>query len=432
MPMGLTGADKADNGSWSIVGASFWVLCLSSGLWTSFGIFFKPIQGDLGTGRAAISLAPSINMLLYGSLLPFVGRMADLFGTRRMIILGVSSIALGGLLLSTARSLAELYIYYGVVIGFGISCSSLVTHQTLISHWFRKRKGLALSISSAGASSSQLIIIPLATQLIIAMGWRSTYLVLGLLLSVVALPLSIFVLRDAPASPHRTSIPIPDQVRVAVSQPISGRAPHKWVSCLSTVPFWLLAGGFFVCGFSWMLVMAHYPPFVTDSGYSPGTVAKMLAVMGVSNVLGNVMVGAASDRYGRKNLLGAMYALRAVAMAAIVLSQNIVVLYLFVLMAGFSLMATVPLTSGLTGDFYGAKDIGVIFGLITLSHQIGSAISSFMGGAMFDMLGGYRSAFILTAALLFTASVLSFSIKEKRPSLEKRAAMAPALSSKGS
>lgn len=422
--MSLIERGKGGDGRWSIVAASFWILCFSSGLWTSFGIFFKAIQVDLGTGRAAISLAPSINMLLYGVLLPFVGRMADLFGPKRMIILGVSSITLGGFLMGTVSSLSELYIYYGLIIGFGISCSSLVTHQAMVSRWFQKRKGLALSISSAGASSSQLIIIPLATQLIITIGWRATYTVLGLMLAAVALPLSILSLRDAPASPSGQSNPLVRHGAVSPAQPTSGRAPQQWSSCLSTASFWLLAGGFFVCGFSWMLIMAHFAPFVTDSGYSPATVANMLAAMGVFNVMGNICVGAASDRYGRKNLLGAMYALRAVAMASVVVSQNIVVLYLFVLMAGFSLMATVPLTSGLTGDFYGAKNLGTIFGLITLSHQIGSAISSYLGGAIFDLLGGYRAAFILTAALLFTASALSFSIKEGWRKIAKKEALA--------
>lgn len=399
---------------WFILCSSFFAVFLVSGFRMSFGVFLKPMVAEFHWSRAIISLAVGVNTVLYGLLQPVAGRFADRYGTRNIIILGLSIVGLAAILLYFTPGLSYFYLVYGGLLALGFTCSALVIQTSLVSRWFTRNRGLALGIVSSGASAGQFILIPFSVFLIGGVGWRGADLIFGLLVLVTAVPLTLLVIKDSPARASRSGEEPggPDRpgLRDRSSPPETEVLPLR--SVLKTSPFLLLAAGFFVCGYTTGLVATHLAAYATDLGFSASDAARLLAVMGGMNIFGTLSMGALSDKTGRKIPLAMMYFLRAPAFLAIVLSRNLTVLYAFSIFMGFSYFATVPLTSGLTADIYGARNVGALFGLMFLCHQVGSSISAVLGGLIYDLTGTYHLAFLSAAFLAFAASVASYSIRE--------------------
>jgi MFS family permease len=175
-----------------------------------------------------------------------------------------------------------------------------------------------------------------------------------------------------------------------------------------------MSGAYFVCGMTTAILSAHYVPFAIDRGASPGTAAMAFGLMAGLNVVGVIAVGLLSDRFGRKHLLGSVYAVRGLAYAMLVLAPGMWGIWGFALIAGFSWIATAPLTSSLTADIYGLRNLGTLVGISTFAHQMGGALSIWLGGVMYDSFGSYNVPFALVGSLLVLASIASFSIREKR------------------
>jgi MFS family permease len=183
---------------------------------------------------------------------------------------------------------------------------------------------------------------------------------------------------------------------------------------MKTRPFFLISTGYFACGFSVTLFTIHTIPYATDLGFDFQTAAWAVSFSGFFNVIGTLLAGVISDRTGRKNILGITYFVRGMSFVIFLLWQNLFTLYLFAAVIGFSYFATVPLTAGLTGDIYGSKNMGIIYGTMTGVHQIGSAVGVYLGGLMFDWTGSYRGAYMMAVVLLMGASLVSFMVRESR------------------
>jgi MFS family permease len=188
----------------------------------------------------------------------------------------------------------------------------------------------------------------------------------------------------------------------------------SWRDAFRATPIWQLCGGYFVCGFTIALVATPVVPFAIERGASATTAATVFGVMSGLNVVGVLAVGALADRGGRKNLLGLVYALRGCAYAALVLAPGAWSLWGFVVIMGFSWWATLPLTSALTAEVYGLTHLGMLNGLAFTGHQIGGALSLQLGGTRRDLTGSYDLPFALAGLLLFGASLLSVTMRERR------------------
>ena len=238
---------------------------------------------------------------------------------------------------------------------------------------------------------------------------------------VLGVPLALLLIRDDPAEMGET----PDgegeptaTPATAGSRPVTGRRGpleiDDWRDSYRSPPIWQLSSAYFVCGMTTAIISAHYVPFAIDRGASPGTAALAFGLMAGLNVVGVIGVGAVSDRLGRKNLLGSVYALRGLAYAMLIFTPGVFGIWGFAVIAGFSWIATAPLTSSLTADIYGLRTMGTLNGLTTFAHQMGGALSIFMGGVLYDLTGGYELPFGIAGALLIGASLLSWSIREKK------------------
>jgi MFS family permease len=202
----------------------------------------------------------------------------------------------------------------------------------------------------------------------------------------------------------------------------------SWAKALCSAPLWQLNGSYFVCGMTVAIFSVHLIPFATDRGFSPQAAAKAFGLMAIISVVGSLLSGALSDRVGRKNVLALAYLTRGVAFTLLLLWRHELALYVFAVLGGLSWLATPPSVIALTGEIYGLRALGTLGGISLLAHQIGGGASVWLAGAMHDLTGSYDLSFILAAVALVGASLISFSIAERRYSVRY---MMPATSAAG-
>ena len=403
---------------WIMVGASFFISFLTVGGRNGFGVFVIPMSEEFSWDRSTISLAASIGFLLNGLSQPFIGRLYDRIGGRKLILVSLVIIGISNLMLAATNHIVFLIIVFGVVMAIAMSGGSINTTVSIISKWFERKRAMAVAIVAAGAPTGGLILVPLSSYLIELAGWRTTWAVLGVMVLALAVPLAYFVMREQPQDlglmpdgDARQTSADGKVIRVVKRAPLES---ERWVSCFGTLPVWQLSGAYFVCGFTTALISAHFVPFAIEEGYSQSMAASAFGVMSGLNVVGVMMAGALGDRFGRKNLLALVYLLRGSAYVMLLLVPGLLGLWSFSLVAGFSWIATVPLTTSLTADVYGLRNIGILGGLVFTAHQIGGATSIQLAGILRDATGSYDVPLIIAAVLLVCASLVSFSIREKK------------------
>lgn len=395
---------------WFILAASFYLLFIGYGMRHTFGIFFKPILAEFQLDRATLSLAFSINLLAYGLSQPLAGRLTDRFGAKFVILGSVLLTAASMLFLHYASALWHIYLFYGLM-GIGNSGTAFVTHVGFISRWFPSRKATALAIANTGASIGQLALVPLAMFLILNSDWRTAYLILAVVMLLTAVPPILLVLgRDRP----KESIGMARESGEVLARRVKSFTLDHWSEAFKTLPFWQLAGSYFVCGYTVTTITVHLASYVTDQGYPEMTAARVLAITGGVNVFGILIIGMLADRLGRKNPLALTYFVRGLSYFLLLYVESLWGIYFFSVLIGLSLLATIPPTSALTGDLFGRENVSTVFGFITLSHQIGSAVSSYTGGKLFDLTGNYQLAFLISGLLCMAATVCCLTIKERR------------------
>lgn len=394
---------------WIIVAAAFTVRTVSSGVRGAFGVFLLPLQQEFQVDRASISFAVALTLLVMAGSQPFVGRLVDKFGPRRLWILGAILIAISQFLLSTIRNTFELYVYMGIIGGFGIGVATSVPGSVLVTNWFLRRRGLALSLASTGLGTGLPLIAVPASLIILQNGWRTGYIFLGALTLAVLLPVVLLVVRERPPQENNEEIkPLGQKDLVSEDR----TTPLKTV--FNTKPFWLLFSSYTVCGFTVSLLDVHLVPIAVEAGLSQIAAAGALGTLGLFMSVGLVTAGFLSDRVGNKRLLIMSYGVRGLALIGLLLPIDPVSLYLIVAVFGFVELATVPPTAILCRQFYGARSMGVTYGLVYLGHQLGSSISTYAGGVVYDLTGSYAPIIVAAALLAFFAATMSHIIDEKR------------------
>ena len=314
-----------------------------------------------------------------------------------------------------------LIIIFGVVMAIAMSGGSINTTISIISKWFERKRALAVAIVAAGAPMGGMVLVPMASYLIQLAGWRTTWAVMGVLVLALSVPLAYFVMREKPEDlglmPDGDDGPTSAEGEAKAEVRRAPLESDRWVTCFGSFPMWQLSGAYFVCGFTTALISAHFVPFAIEEGYSQSMAASAFGMMSGLNVLGVMVAGALGDKFNRKNLLSLVYLFRGGAYIMLLMVPGLFGLWGFSLIAGFSWIATVPLTTSLTADVYGLRNIGILGGIIFTSHQIGGAISIQLAGVIRDVTGSYDTALVMAAVLLICASLVSFSIREKKYSV---------------
>ena len=401
---------------WYILAGCFTALFVTFGSRFTFGLFFKDILQEFSISRAELSLAVSISTIVYGLTQPLVGNLLDRYGPRAVFGLSGAVLALGLVGMGLATATWQLYIIYGLVMGVGFGGLAFVTVSATISRWFVRRKGMAIGIATSGASVGQFVLVPLAALVLLQYGWRVAQISIGILVFVVIIPLSLWVIKKSPAMVGCGPDGGPLEGEGLGS---SGNEPRPQIPsqrpllAFRTRAFWKLSGTFFVCGFTSLLVSTHLAAYVTDLGYSQVNAAFALALLGGVNFLGVIGIGSISDKIGRRLPLSAVYFVRGLSFLLLLNAENIIFLYLFVLVFGLSWMATVPLTSAMVAEIFGPAYLGTIFGAVSFGHQVGGALGSFLAGFLFDLTGSYFAAFMMGLALCMAASIFAYLLNER-------------------
>src|SRR5437016_8985293 len=422
--------------AWIVLGAVTLCMVAGSGLRSVFGVYIKPMEAEFGWGRGALSGAAAISLLLLGAAGPVVGRLADRWGPRRIVIVSLLLLGIGSIGASYVQKLWHVYVTTGFLMALGAGGASMTTGSTVAARWFEARRGMAIGISAGGMSAGQLVMIPLASVLTLWFGWRTSYLWLGVALLAVVLPIALFFIRDDPAErgvrPYGatgTALAAAQLAAVEKSQRV------RLQEAMYVPQFWLLMATFFVCGYtSNGMVLTHFMPHALEHNFTEIQASTALGVMGAMNILGTVGSGWICDRFGRRGPLAFYYFVRGLSLIFLLYVWNVPSLHVFAAIFGLNYISTVPPTTTLTANIFGRLSVGALSGWIFFSHQVGSALGAWAGGAIFDATGSYAWAFLSAAVLALIASGLSLLIKEEpisaRPTPARQApSAAPAVAS---
>jgi MFS family permease len=399
---------------WYILVGCFFLLFFQAGARHSFGVMFKPMIAQLGWSRASISLAFFLNMTIFAMTLTIAGRFYDRYGPRWVIFISTVFMAAGYICISRIDSLWEFYLYYGIIAAVGVGGASVPLVAAVMSKWFEKRRGLAISLALSGNCIGQFVLVPLFTEFVINYDWRTSYLLIGFIILVVNTILAFAVIKGDPDDfglrplGHREQNQINADTDHSISEDLGLR------EALRTHSFWLFLVMMFICGSGDFLVSAHIIPMVTDYDFSPQTAGYMLAWFGLMSMGGILIAGPVSDLIGNKIPIAATFVLRIGLFIMILKYQNLIAFYVFALAFGFTFLITAPLTATLAGRMYGFSHVGLFAGFITTIHHFGGGFWAYMGGLIFDRTGSYRLIFILSAILAAIALLCTLFIREEK------------------
>jgi MFS family permease len=392
---------------WWVVAAFSVTTFISTGVRHAVGPFLKPIVDDLGLDRASFSIVIALSLFLYGAFMPLAGMALDRFSVRAVTTVGTVLLVVSLVLTAMVRNFWEFAAVYGVLVPLGLAGTGPVIASGVVARWFSKRRGTALSVLGSASMTGMSLLVPAVTWLILTTGWRTTYMLIAVGVLVLVLPLCLLVLRDSPESVGLMADG--GALKPGTSAPVVERVTAG--EALRTLAFWQLAGSFFTCGFSMSLLSAHGIPMLTDHGYSPMFASWALGVLGGSSIGFTVMLGALSDRLGRRPVLATIYAGRIFIFAGLFLIRdNPVAILAVAVLGGITMAGTGSMTSALTADIYGRFSVSSVFGLIFLVHQTGSALGSALAGVLFETTGGYGAAYVLACLFLAGAAVTALKI----------------------
>ena len=414
--------------AWLIVIVTFVTLITTAGFRATPGVLIVPLQNEFGWSRGTISIAIAIGLLLFGLTAPFSAALMDRFGVRKVILIAVTTIAIGASLTTVMNASYQLDLLWGVVVGGATGAVSVPLAATIANRWFSTRRGLVTGILTASNASGQMIFLPALAWLATAYGWRWAALSVAFVAMLIVFPVVAIVVRDRPQSmglePYGATEPVPVPERSP--RPFRPAIDGLLLGFKSRV-FWLLSATFFICGLSTNgLIGTHLIPAAIDHHMRAVTGASLLALMGLFDVIGTTASGWLTDKVDPRHLLAWYYGLRGLAVIALPAAFGSgYALVAFAVFYGLDWVATVPPTVALTADTFGRERVGIVFGWIFASHQFGAAAAAWLAGASRGWFGTYTYAFVSAGVLCLLASALSLAIN--RPTIfERRVAPEPA------
>ena len=394
---------NTDAGTWRspsvVIVAACLIAMIGFGSRSTFGLFLEPMTEAKGWSRETFALALALQNLMWGIGVPVAGAIADKYGAARVIVIGAFLYSAGIYGMSTAETGAVLYITGGLLTGLGVAFTAFSLAMAAMARVVSAdRRSFVLGLGTAAGSLGQVIFSPLSQGFISAFGWQQA-LVLQAALVMVLIPLA-FALPLAPGASQASEQS--QSLREAVQEAFAHRG------------FVLLTAGFFVCGFHVAFITVHFPAYVNDMGLSATVGAWALAIIGLFNIAGSFLSGLVGQRYSKKSSLSFIYLARAVVISALLIAPKTPeTIYLFSAMMGLLWLSTVPLTTGIVAQVFGLRYLATLFGVVFLSHQIGSFIGVWLGGRLYDTYGSYDGMWIAGIFFGVVAAIIHWPINEK-------------------
>ncbi len=383
---------------------------LGFGVRSSFGLFLGPMTATHGWDRETFALAMAIQNLLWGAGLPVAGALADRFGPARVIALGAVMYALGIWWMANAETGIALYMSAGVVTGMGVAFTAFSLALAAMARVVGpEKRSMALGLGTAAGSAGQVLFSPLSQGFISAFGWHDTLLILSAV-TLIVIPLA-FILPNDTSAPNE--VDSGQTLRGAVKEAISHRG------------YVLLTTGFFVCGFHVAFITVHFPAYVIDLGLPAYVGAFAISLVGLFNIAGSFMSGAAGQRWSKKYGLSVIYFGRAITIGVLLLAPKTeFTIYAFAGVMGILWLSTIPLTTGIVAQVFGVRYMATLFGIVFFSHQLGSFSGIWLGGYLYDTMGTYDPVWYAGIVLGLLAAVIHLPINETP--LQRLSAASPA------
>lgn len=381
---------------WLIVLAGGTVMGVALGVRHAAGIFLFPITMEYGWNREVFSFAIALQNLVWGLAQPFVGMIADRYGARRIVLIGIACYGVGLLGMAFGSTPMLFTISTGFIIGIALACTTFGVIYGALSRMMQpERRGWALGLAGAVGGLGQFFLVPVSQNLIDLFTWSGALVALGficLLILPMALPLV-----DSPAQPGHQHQSLRSAIREAFS--------HQG--------FWLLNIGFFACGFHLAFIANHLPSYLRDQGMPPSAAVIGLAIIALANVVGTYSCSLLGNFFRRKYVLFWIYVLRSLVMGAFYfLPLTPFSLYLFCAAMGFMWLGTVPLTSGVLSQIFGVRYLTTLFGFVFFGHQLGAFLGVWLGGFVFDATRSYDVVWQLSIAIGLISAALHYPIND--------------------
>ena len=374
----------------------FLVLLFSGGARFAIGLLLYPMAHDLSWSRSTLSLSVTVFMVLSACALPVVGHFVDRFGARAVLGASVLVTALALAAMSLIETPWEVLLIYGVVFALGCAGTSVTPVGVLLSRWYPHRMGMANSIAISGMGVGQFLVISVLAVQLTTLGWRGSFLALGVATLVCVLPL---VLTMARAEPSDQTAPPSGQSAVTRAGAAAGGGAATLREVLASRRLQLLLVIYVVCGFQDFLVATHMVAFALDEGVDTLLAGNMLAFMGLTGLAGVLLAGVLNDRFGPVLPTALCFALRIVLCALLLLSREPAVIVGAALLYGVTFWMTAPLAVVFARESASIALLGTVSGLITMVHHVAGGIGALAGASIFDAYGSYTNAFVAMLVL---------------------------------
>jgi len=377
------------------------VVLISLGVRQTFGLFFSDFKNDLDISLTESGLAVGLQMLMWGLSGPIFGAIADKYGGHKAIMLAFVFYILGIYFLYSGPNTGIFFqIDMGLLVGIGLGGKAISIPMSIVGkHFPLSNRTIAMSLVTAVGSFGYFISPMYTSYSLINNGWIHTLYIFTIFL-VIGLVIAFFV-----RSPSLSE---------SIEKPSDQNTMSALKEAFKTKSYVLLTAGFFVCGFHITLVGTHVPTYVIDRGLETWTAAAILSLIGLFNIFGSLFSGYLSTKMKKKVILAAIYALRGISICLFIfLPASNLNAFIFGASFGFLWLSTVPATSGIVAHMFGTKHLGMLYGIVFLSHQIGSFFGSFLGGLFHDIYGSYDYAWYLAIALSIFAAIIHIPIKEE-------------------
>lgn len=385
---------------WLIIACGCLIAALNFGPRSAMGFFQLPMLAERGWDRTTFALAMAIQNLLWGIGQPVFGALADRFGTWRVLSISAVFYAIGMVMMATAETPTMLHLGGGVLVGLAVAGSSFsIVLAAFARNTPPEKRSIVFGIGTAAGSAGMFLFAPISQGLISALGWSDALVWLGILMLVIpvlAIPL---------AGNSKSGAVLQADFDQTMGAALREAFAHK--------SYVLLVSGFFVCGFQVAFITAHFPAYIGDIGIAPTYAVLAIAFIGFFNIIGSLASGFIGQSYSKPMLLVWIYLARSVAVTAfLLLPQTPTSVIVFSIVIGLLWLSTVAPTNGLVAIMFGTKYLGMLGGIVFLSHQMGSFLGVWLGGYLYDVFGTYDPVWWLGVALGLFAALVHWPIRE--------------------
>lgn len=401
-----------------VVAASFFLQAFGWGIFNSFGVFSVPLMTEFKWSRAEVAGAFAIAFFIYGLASIILGVLNDRYGPRLIMTSSGIILGLGFLLTSQTSTLWQLYLFYSIIVGIGISGVDVVLLST-VARWFIKQRGMMSGIVKVGTGVGMLIMPLFMDRLIASYGQSRTFAILGVIILIIFIGLSQLLVRD----PGRMGLSADGAgpKNAVHGQPESGLTLKQ---AFHTFPFWMLCVSYLLILFCITTILMHIVPHTIDLGISSAHATRILSTIGALSIAGRFVMGGVSDKIGNKPALLICLGFLLSGLISLQMTDRLWMFYLFAIIHGFAHGGVFALISPIVAELFGSRSHGAILGILIFSSTIGGSIGPFIAGYLFDITGSYQVVFLILTALavsgLITAAMLRPLAFDATPKGKKR------------